>query len=212
MQKKVEAAPSFYIFWAIFCLLDEEGVMPLFLCAAVIHELGHALAIYLCGGRLDGICLCVTGAVLKQGRCLGYGAECLIALAGPIAGVLAAWFCTAAGLPMLAGANLLLSLFNSLPLLPLDGGCAIKSLLCMLPPAAAETGQKLLYAFSVLAAAAFTVFGAALLLYTGQNATALVAGGFLLFANLTFLRNPIKYGMIKSNHTVCLSGNRWKQR
>ena len=79
MKQKVYAAPSFYVFWAVFCLLDEEGVMPLFLCAAVIHELGHAAAIYLCGGRIDGIRLCVTGAVLTQGRCLGYGQEYVIA-------------------------------------------------------------------------------------------------------------------------------------
>ncbi|MDO4175194.1 MAG: hypothetical protein Q4D42_10570 [Eubacteriales bacterium] len=171
--------------------------MPLFLCAAMIHELGHALAIYLCGGRLDGIQLCITGAVLKQGKCLGYGAECLIALAGPAAGLGAAWICTAVGFPMLAGANLLLSLFNSLPLLPLDGGCAIQSLLGMLPSAAAEVGRKLLHAFSIVAAAAWTVFGTALLAYTGQNATALVAGAFLLSANLMLLRNPVKYGMIK---------------
>lgn len=211
-QKKVYAAPSFYMFWAVFCLLDEEGVMPLFLCAAVIHELGHAAAIYLCGGKIDGICLCMTGAVLKQGRCLGYLEECLIALAGPLAGLAGAWILTAMGYSMLAGANLLLSLFNSLPLLPLDGGCAIKSLICMLPSSAADTGLRLLHVFSAIAALALTVFGAALLFYTGQNATALAAGGFLLFANIAFLRKPVKYGMIEINHTGCLSGNRWKQR
>ncbi|MDD6612112.1 MAG: hypothetical protein PUE91_07900 [Clostridiales bacterium] len=212
MKQKVYAAPSFYVFWAVFCLLDEEGVMPLFLFAAGIHELGHAAAIYFCGGRIDGICLCITGAVLKQGRCLGYGQECLIALAGPAAGLAAAWLFSAAGYPMMAGANLLLSVFNSLPILPLDGGCAVKSLICLLPSGAADTGQRLLALCSVAAATALTAFGAALLVYTGQNASALAAGGFLLFANMAFLRNPSKYGMMELNHTGCLSGSRWKQR
>lgn len=210
MKQKVYAAPSFYVFWAVFCLLDEEGVMPLFLCAAVIHELGHATAIYLCGGRIDGIRLCVTGAVLTQGRCLGYGQECVIALAGPAAGLAGAWLLS--GYPMAAGANLLLSLFNSLPILPLDGGCAMRSLLGLLPPAAADIGQRLLVLWSVAAAILLTAFGAALLVYTGQNASAMAAGGFLLFANVAFLRKPSKYGMMELNHTGCLWRSRWKQR
>lgn len=184
--------------------------MPLFLCAAVIHELGHAIAIFLCGGKIDGIYLSITGAVLKQSRCLGYGQECLISLAGPAAGLAAAWIFS--GYPMLAGANLLLSLFNSLPILPLDGGCAIRSLLGLLPPVASDIGQNILLLCSTAAAMVLTAFGAALLVYTGQNASALAVGGFLLFANLALLRNPFKYGMMKLNHTGCLSGSRWKQR
>ena len=113
---------------------------------------------------------------------------------------------------MAAGANLLLSLFNSLPILPLDGGCAVRSLLGLLPPAAADIGQRLLVLWSVAAAILLTAFGAALLVYTGQNASAMAAGGFLLFANVAFLRKPSKYGMMELNHTGCLSGSRWKQR
>lgn len=210
MKQRVYAAPSFYIFWAVFCLLDEEDVMPLFVCAAMIHELGHAVAIYLCGGKIDGIRLSVTGAVLIQGRCLGYGQECVIALAGPAAGLAGA--CLLSEYPMAAGANLLLTLFNSMPILPLDGGCAVRSLLGLLPPAAAEIGQRLLVLWSVAIAMLLTAFGVALLVYTGQNASAMIAGGFVLFANMVLLRKPSKYGMMKLNHTGCLSGSRWKQR
>lgn len=210
MKQKVYAAPSFYVFWAIFCLLDEEDVMPLFICAAIIHELGHAVAIYLCGGKITGIRLGITGAVLVQGRCLGYWQECVIALAGPAAGLAGA--CLLSAYPMAAGANLLLTLFNSLPILPLDGGCAVRSLIGLMPSATAEIGQQFLVVWSVVIAVLLTAFGAALLVYTGQNASAILAGGFLLFANVALLRKPSKYGMMKSNHTGCLSGSQWKQR
>ncbi|MDO5783699.1 MAG: hypothetical protein Q4P20_01400 [Eubacteriales bacterium] len=195
-RAKLHVSPSFYIFWSLFCLLDNEGILPLFLCAAVIHELGHVIAIYACGGYICGIQLSAAGAVLEQGRQLSGLADCAVSLAGPAAGMAAAWVCTMAGLPMLAGANIMLSVFNCLPLLPLDGGCALSSLFCLLPTAISAQAQLALAWFSFLASAALAVCGAALLFYTGRNATVLVIGLFLLHMNRYSLRDSFNYGMI----------------
>lgn len=196
MRAKLHVSPSFYIFWSVFCLLDNEGVLPLFLCAAVIHELGHVLAIYACGGTICGVELSAVGAVLVQGRQLSGMADCEVALAGPAAGMAAAWVCTVAGLPLLAGANIMLSVLNCLPLLPLDGGCALSGLLCLLPAQMALSAQRTLVRFSFLISAALAVCGAALLLHTGRNATVLVIGLFLLRMNWYSLRDSFNYGMI----------------
>lgn len=196
MRAKLHVSPSFYIFWSVFCLLDNEGVLPLFLCAAVIHELGHVLAIYACGGTICGVELSAVGAVLVQGRQLSGTADCAVALAGPAAGMAAAWVCTVAELPLLAGANIMLSVLNCLPLLPLDGGCALSGLLCLLPAQMALSAQRTLVWFSFLISAALAVCGAALLLHTGRNATVLVIGLFLLRMNWYSLRDSFNYGMI----------------
>ena len=195
-QAKLHVSPSFYLFWSLFCLLDNEGILPLFLCAAGIHELGHLIAIYACGGSVRGVELSAAGAVLEQDKQLSGLADCAISLAGPAAGMAAAWVCTIADMPMLAGANIMLSVLNCLPLLPLDGGCALSGLFCLLPAAVSASAQIVLMRFSFFASAALAVCGAALLFGTGRNATILVIGLFLLHTNRYFLRNSFNYGMI----------------
>ena len=194
---KLHAEPSFYVFWAVFCLLDSEGVLPVFAGAALVHELGHVLAIYACGGQVEYVKLSACGAVIRQSRPLGDPADCTIALTGPAAGMGAALVLSAAGFPTAAGANVLLSAFNCLPLLPLDGGCALSALIAMLPPHAAGMGQHVLAQLSLGGTCVIIFGGAALLLHTGRNATVLAAGLFLLGANRSLLHELSDYGMIQ---------------
>lgn len=194
---KLRAEPSFYLFWAVFCLLDSEGVLPIFAGAAVIHELGHILAISACGGQIAYIKLSASGAVIHQTRMLEPVCDCAVALAGPAAGMAAALLFSAMGYPTAAGANLLLSMFNCLPFLPLDGGCALSALFAMLPPHVAAAGQRGLAQVSIGGAGIFIFCGTALLVYTGRNATILAAGLFLLAANRSLLHELAHYGMIK---------------
>lgn len=191
---KLQIDPFFYVFWAIFCLLDQEGLLLYFLSAASIHEAGHVAAIYLCGGQVRRVRLSASGAEIQQARSLGHGADAAIALAGPAAGMAAAWGCSVLGHPTLAGANALLSLFNILPVLPLDGGCVCCHLLQLTP--AAQIGTQILHWLSVLMALLLTVSGGMFLIYTGRNATILVIGICLLSSNGTFLRKSCNCGMI----------------
>lgn len=211
---KLRVTPSFYLFWAVFSLLDSEGVLPVFAGAALLHELGHVCAICACGGQVASVELSACGVVIEQRRPLGYLADCAVALAGPAAGMAAALAFAAAHCPTAAGANLLLSAFNCLPLLPLDGGCALAALLALLPPRAAEPAVRALAFVSLGGACALSLGGAALLLHTGRNATVLAAGLFLLGANRSWLHELTDYGMIITgkNHAVHPSEKkRWKQ-
>lgn len=194
---KLRAEPSFYVFWAVFCLLDSEGVLPVFAGAALVHELGHVFAIYACGGQVEYVRLSACGAVLRQSRPLSDLSDCAIALAGPTAGITAALLLSAVGFPTAAGANVILSAFNCLPLLPLDGGCALAALLALLSPRAAETGQRALVQLLFAGICMLILGGAALLLHTGRNATVLAAGLFLLGANRSLLHELTNYGMIQ---------------
>lgn len=199
MKGRWVVSPSFYVFWAIFCLLDTQNVLPVFVVAAVIHELGHAAAIVCLGGRIACIRLHAAGAVIVQGKLLSDARECLVSLAGPAAGLLAAMIFAFLQHPMGAGANLVLSLFNILPILPLDGGAAVRSLLLLLPAAAAQKSICILQWISVLTAFALTVFGGVLLYQTGSNPTGLAVGICLLGSHVAFLRDTRKYAIITKN-------------
>lgn len=115
---------------ALAGFLDESGVAPLFFMAAALHELGHALAVYTCGGTLVCLRLTALGGVLRY-RLPYPGAwmDMWIAAAGPLAGLFAAWIAASLGSFRFAGANLLLSMFNLLPVRPLDGGQLVTALL-----------------------------------------------------------------------------------
>lgn len=114
---------------------DTQGVLPLGLCAAAAHEIGHWVAIVLSGGRVCRLRLCAVGAELVLERSLSYGRELFCALAGPAVNLLlAVCACRGTGERMLlfAGLNLALALFNLLPVAPLDGGRALGCACCML--------------------------------------------------------------------------------
>ena len=103
-------------------------ILPLkWLVAAVVaaawHEVCHIIAVLLAGGQVHRISLSDSGAVLQTGnydimRCL------FCVLAGPLGGVLPIvllqWF------PRFAICALIFSLYNLLPIYPLDGGRALR--------------------------------------------------------------------------------------
>ena len=211
MNSRFRVHPSFYVFWFVFCLLDDENILPVFLGAAVIHELGHAAAICACGGCISGVQLSAAGAVIRQEKCLSYGSDCVIALAGPAAGIAAAWIFGICGYPTAAGANLILSFLNCLPVLPLDGGCALRSLLAGCMPCTIDRTDRVLLYSSLLFSLMIALSGGFLLWYTQRNATVLVIGLTLLSANGSLLHGMHEYGMITVRSCRISMHNSWKQ-
>lgn len=109
-----------------FC---EGRVLAALLLAAAVHEAGHLAALRALGGRLAGFRADACGAVLEPAGALTPAGEILCAAAGPLAGAAGALALSALGragagdvLTLAAGMSLGLSLFNLLPVLPLDGG------------------------------------------------------------------------------------------
>lgn len=103
-----------YLFW------DRSGTALWVLLGAAVHELGHIAAIRACGQKISAFELRPFAAKIRKERGSPLR-EMLISAAGPLAGLLLAALLTALGQRRGAAASLALTVFNLLPVYPLDG-------------------------------------------------------------------------------------------
>ena len=187
-MKRFSCSLSFFVATTALLLAAHKSWLLLFWMAAVLHELGHLLALYLLGGRVSRFCFRLSGGELQyDGKHLSYGREILLALAGPGINLLCAWLCGWLALfghrellYQFSGCHLVLAFFNLLPALPLDGGRVLQNLLELRYP---MEGEQLTLKASLCVGAVLLLFGLFLLL-RGGNPTLFSAGGVILLRSL----------------------------
>lgn len=128
----ISISPWLPVGLCLFYYMDPCGCFFPFLFAVFVHELGHIAAISCVGGRITAIKLHIGGAVIQTAT-LTYSQEILCALSGPLTGLFFGlllrkaqpwfWYWTA-----------LHCIYNLLPIYPLDGGRALRALLCKCIP------------------------------------------------------------------------------
>lgn len=111
---------------------DGQGLLPLAVCAAAAHELGHWTAVRMLGGRVTRLRLSAAGAEMQLAGAMGYRREIVCVLAGPAVNLVLALVLARMGLLACSGLNLAMGLFNLLPLRVLDGGRALACVACIL--------------------------------------------------------------------------------
>ena len=116
------------------------------LAAAAIHEAGHWLILRLLGADITGLRVSLLGAAMEVDTSrLSYQKELSATLAGPAANLLCAMVLALADSEqwvVFIGANVVLCLFNLLPIRLLDGGRALYLLVkWMTGP---ETGENVI--------------------------------------------------------------------
>ena len=125
----VRAGAGAFLLVTILFLLGDAWSIAAVLLPVAVHELGHLLAFWLLGLSLRGLRFELRGLCLEFGGSTGALGYTAAAAAGPAAGIAFAFAVSRVGnrlgsdwLCLTAGVSLLLSLFNLLPALPLDGG------------------------------------------------------------------------------------------
>lgn len=134
---RLKICASFWFFAAIgfFVFFRTSTLFWYFAMPVIIHELGHVMAIYLCGSEVSELNFKIFGIdMVKADIPLSYTKEIIINIAGVIINLVTAgviYF----GAPhtmrslLLSAVNLTVGIFNLLPLQSLDGGAVVK-LIC----------------------------------------------------------------------------------
>lgn len=114
-----------YLFLALTLLILPMRWLWAMLIAAVVHEMGHIVAVKAFGGKIHGFTCRWEGALIHASMDSRWK-EVVSILAGPCAGAVLALFCR--WIPRVAILAAVQTLFNFLPVYPLDGGRLIRCL------------------------------------------------------------------------------------
>ena len=125
-MKRIKISVSFFLVWILIVFLDTDKIWPYFVVAAVIHEIGHIAAVYLCRGQILRFHLSAFGGIIQYylpNRTTRK--EFLICMSGCLFGILLSLVAAVLSMSLLCGASTILTLINLLPVSYLDGGRAL---------------------------------------------------------------------------------------
>ena len=187
---KIQVSPSAPLLLAVFVMLSSPLLLSALLLAALCHELGHYGMLRWLWARISAVCITALGAEMQVAGRLSYGGELLAAAAGPVTNLLLALPLAYGGrlwevLYLFAGAQLVLGVFNLLPILPLDGGSVLWNLLAWLTEP--YTADRIAGVVSFGMAALLTLAAAAAL-WKGGSPFLLLAAAALLWHTIAVNR------------------------
>ena len=110
---------------AILLLIPLQWALA-WIAAAICHELFHCLALVLCRKDIQEVVIGANGAEIRTGM-LSNKESIVCTLAGPVGGFLLLLVLDT--FPRLAICGFLQSLFNLIPIYPMDGGRALRGLI-----------------------------------------------------------------------------------
>jgi stage IV sporulation protein FB len=145
-DKRLQFSGDFFLLTVWFAIVNGWELLGMILAAAVLHELGHLVVLWLLRAKILALRVGILGAVLETDcRRLTYGGELAAVLAGPVMNLLSACFLSrfAPEQETFIGIHLALGGFNLLPVRPLDGGRGLELLLTWLfGPFVGETAVR----------------------------------------------------------------------
>ena len=153
----IRICADFYLLLASMILLFPLKWVMAFYAAATVHEIFHGLTMTVLGGRISELTLKASG-IYMVGECEGGWNQILCSIAGPLGGLscllCVKWF------PEVAVCALVQSLYNLLPLWPLDGGRILRLVLQEICPYKAqqvEGGVRIFILFAGVLAALWCI-------------------------------------------------------
>lgn len=126
-----DISPNACVLLALTMLILPLRWILAWMVAAVVHELGHYIAVLCSGGAVYEIKIGHSGTAMRVGP-INPAAEIFCAAAGPAAGVLL--LCAARWMPRVALCSCIQTLYNLLPIYPMDGGRILDKVLRWIVP------------------------------------------------------------------------------
>lgn len=127
---KISLSPMACVYLSLILLAIPVSWVLAWLAAAAFHELFHCIALWLCKKEIERIDIGIHGAKIRTSD-LSPGQIVFCAFAGPLGGILLLLFHI---FPKVALCAFVQTLFNLIPILPLDGGQALHGLLRLVLP------------------------------------------------------------------------------
>ncbi|MCL2368718.1 MAG: M50 family metallopeptidase [Oscillospiraceae bacterium] len=198
---RVSASGGFVVMAALVYLFDTRGFVPLLILVALVHELGHFVAIWALGGQVLRLDRGLVGLRTDyEGRRVGYPGEIGIALMGPAANLALAYGASLLGRHtgsetafFLAGISLGASVFNLLPIYQLDGG---RALYCFMAWAVdADWGGRVICVISCVLIFLLLLAGLLLFYWSTWNFTLLTAAIWLFISYCKSEGSAVKYAV-----------------
>lgn len=199
-EGRVSISPGAVLLFALLYCAASFPELAAVLPCVIVHELGHIVVLRLYGLRIRRVTADLRGLCIEYGGVCAPLGHAAAALAGPAAGLAyafaASYFAHRTGnevLTLSAGVSLLLSAFNLLPILPLDGGRVFSILAAAL--FGGRRGDALTKAVSLALAAALLAAGT-WLMWRGDGTALTLAALWLLLAQ------PDKAALVKRHELL----------
>lgn len=189
---------NFYFLAAVSVLLmlDRSGMAALCVVSSLLHEAGHLAALALMKASAKEIGFKIGAIQLQKGiqGKRSYKRDAIAAFSGPFFNMLAFgalyflyYYTGNSQIQMAAIINLVVGLFNLLPIASLDGGLIIYSALCLMSNQ--QTALTVLKALSVATLLPTAAAGFYFLIKSGYNATLLIT---CIYLTVLLLKNEME--------------------
>lgn len=166
---------SYYFLIIISLILstNQSNISIYFLYAIAIHEIGHLIFIYLFNVKISTIYFKIYGIniAITKPECISYHNELLILLGGSIANFIVCiiLYLTKSTLNCMFITNLIIGLFNLLPIESLDGGKIVNIILSSYLPL--NIADKISFFTSVVFICTFSIIDFFFILHGKFNIT-----------------------------------------
>lgn len=185
-----ELSPFAIVYFTLLmsCGTRDKTVAVVF--AVIVHELSHLLALSIFGCRISSVLLSLKGLCIKYTDNEHYCERFISYMAGPLGGLIHFVFgelCGKAVLPewfiLSCRVSIFLSMFNIMPLFPLDGGYAADIILSFL--IGNDASSRILRIFGLVFSVSLMLSGLVCLVKDSGFGLS-IAGLWLLCANISY--------------------------
>lgn len=192
-MKRVDISAGAILLLSVIYFFGGMTSLAALTLAVLVHELGHIAAIVLCGGRVHRLKVTLSGLCISCSGVMGTEKSVICLCAGPASGFALAYAASYLGnlsqnllLIKTAGFSLVLSVYNSLPALPLDGGRALE---CLAESLGGVGFANALLELTGMLMGAALLFSGAYFIRQSFGAALLIAGVLVLTSQTGIVKN-----------------------